>query len=412
MKRTGKHVLMLVENNPYPQDIRVRAEALTLTRSRYEVVVISPRVRGQAWHETVQGVSVYRFPPTIDGHGLLSYAWEFAYSTAAMFLVTLFVLFREGFDVVHAANPPETLVFIGVFYRLLGKRFIFDHHDLSPEMYCAGFGGKRDGLASRILVWLERLSCRMANHIITTNESYKRIEMERAGVPEERITVVRNGPQLSSFPDCEPDPALRQPGKTLFGYVGIMGAHDGVDYLLRALKHLIHDLGRDDFFCFIIGIGPMLKALNQLKTELGLDSHVKLTGWVSQSEKWRILSSVDICVDPDPSNPFNDRSTMIKIAEYMALGKPIVAFDLPENRFTAQEAGLFVPGNDELEFAKALEQLMDDPVRRQTMGAFARRRVDTTLAWSHSEAHLLAAYQAVLQGYEPLRVIQQTAEPE
>jgi glycosyltransferase involved in cell wall biosynthesis len=403
-RNTGNRVLMLVENNPYPQDIRVHAEAVTLKDAGYDVTVIGPARKGEAWQEVIDGIAVYRFPESFGAHGFLGYTWEYAYSSFAMFLVSLWVCVRKGFDVIHAANPPETLVLIAAFYKLFGKRFIFDHHDLSPEMYCAGFGGKPGDPAYHVLLWFERFSCRLADHVIATNESYKRIEMERAGVPEERITVVRNGPHLTSPSTIEADRALREAGKSIIAYVGIMGSHDGLDHLLRALQHLAFDLGRTDFLCLIIGKGPMLEQLKRLKTELGLDPYVTFTGWISEGDKLRYLSSADICVDPDPSNPFNDRSTMIKIAEYMLFSKPIVAFDLPENRFTAQEAGLFVRANDELEFARALAQLMDDPFRREAMGFFGRRRVEAELAWPHSVPHLLAAYRAVLPHKQIQRV--------
>jgi glycosyltransferase involved in cell wall biosynthesis len=388
---------MLVENNPYPQDVRVHAEAVALKNGGYDVTVIGPAQKGQARREVISGIEVYRFRQPAATHGFLGYAWEYAYSTVAIFLISLSVWAGKGFDVIHAANPPETLVLVAAFYKIFGKRFIFDHHDLSPEMYCAGFGGTERDVAYRILLWLERLSCRLADHIIATNESYKRIDIERAGIPANRITVVRNGPEISAS-HIETDKALDRGGKSIIAYVGIMGSHDGLDYLLRSLQHLAFDLGRTDFLCFIIGAGPMLEQLKRLNAELGLDPYVMFTGWISEADKLRYLSSADICVDPDPSNSFNDRSTMIKIVEYMSLGKPIVAFDLPENRFTAQQAGLFVQPNDELEFAKALAQLMDDPSRRKSMGTLGQRRFEAELAWSHSVPYLLAAYRTVLPG--------------
>jgi len=268
-----------------------------------------------------------------------------------------------------------------------------------------------------VLIWLEKLSCRLADHIIATNGSYKEMEMARGGVPAERITIVRNGPDMSRFCPVEPDPALRLSGKIVIVYVGLMGPHDGIDCLLRALRHLVCDLARTDFVCILVGGigGAMLENLKALKTELGLDNFVRFTGWVSEAEKLRYLSSADICVDPDPCNPFNDRSTMIKIAEYMAAGKPIVGFYLRENRFTAQDAGLFVADNNEMEFARALAQLMDNPSRRQAMGTFGRRRVEDELAWSYSVPQLLSVYRRVLAEAQPqpipLQVVSGEAVP-
>jgi len=398
MRKNVGRVLMLVENNSYPRDTRVRSEAEALRGAGYQVSVICPSAKGLVWHESVNGVHVYRFPQNSEAHGFLGYLWEYGFSTVAIFLLSLLVWARDGFDVIHAANPSDTLVFIAAFHKLFGKRFVFDHHDLSPEMYNANFGNRANRVVYHVLVWLEKFSCRLADHVIATNESYKQVEMERSGVPAERITIVRNGPDLRRFPAGDSDPALPSNRKAVIGYVGLMGPHDGIDCLLRALNHLVYSLRRTDFECVLVGgvSESMLNTLNALKTQLGLDDFVRFTGWVSEADKLRYLGSADICVDPDPSNPFNDRSTMIKIAEYMAMGKPVIGFDLPENRFTAQEAGLFVPANDDPAFAQALAALMDDPIRRQVMGAFGRRRVETELAWCYSVPKLISVYRSIL----------------
>jgi glycosyltransferase involved in cell wall biosynthesis len=392
----GSRVLILLENNFYPQDARVRGEAEALVKAGYQVSVICPVGRGQPRCEVVDGVRVYRFPAPPAASGFLGYLWEYGYSLVVTFLISLLVCWRDGFDIIHATNPPDTFVFIAACYKLFGKRFVYDHHDLSPEMYYARFGGKGNRLIYHTLVWLEKLSCRLADHVIATNQSYKTVEMQRGRVPEERITIVRNGPELDRMRLVDPDPELRQKGKTIIGYVGVMGFQDGVDYLLRALQHLVYDLGRTDFFCVIMGKGDAWTDLKELSTQLGLDEYVWLTGRVSDADLIRYLSTADICVDPDPSNPFNDRSTMIKMMEYMALAKPIVAFDLPEHRFTAQAAALYVRPNDEFEFAQALAQLMNAPELRQTMGSFGRQRVEAELAWHHSVPNLLEAYHKVL----------------
>jgi glycosyltransferase involved in cell wall biosynthesis len=401
----GKHVLMLLENSHYPQDTRVSREARALTSAGYQVSVISPAMRGQSWHESLDSVCVYRFPLPLLGNGFLGYLWEYGYSMLTTFVLSLLVYLRKRFDVIHAANPPDTFVLIAAFYKLLGVRFVYDHHDLSPEMYQARLDGRGSRLVYHALILFEKLSCRLADHVIATNQSYRTVEMQRGYVPEERITVVRNGPDLNRFRPTEPDTELRQKGQIIIGYAGIMGFQDGVDYLLRALQHLVYDLGRSDFFCVIIGgIGDARASLKVLATELGLDKYIWFTGWVSNDSYIRYLSTADICVDPDPSNPFNDRSTMIKMLEYMALEKPIVAFDLPEHRYTAQAAALYVRPNDELEFARALAELMDDPVRRQAMGLFGRRRIETQLAWCYSVPPLLDAYRAVLSRMDGKRV--------
>ena len=392
-----RRVLMLLENNCYPQDYRVRQEARVLTDAGYQVTVISPAQPGRRWRETIDGVYVYRYPALREASGFMGYLFEYGYSTVAMFILSLFVYLREGFDVIHTANPPDTLVLVAAVYKLLGKRFVYDHHDLVPELYDAIFPDRGNRLMHRVLLVLEKLSLRYADHVIATNQSYKALEMERGGVPAERITIVRNGPELGDR-RVEPDPGLRQRGRTIIGYVGVMGFQDGVDYLIRALHHLVHDLGRTDVLCVLIGgLGSAQPGLKQLAKQLGLDDYVWFTGFVSDADVERYLASADICVDPDPSNPFNDRSSMTKMPEYMARGKPIVAFDLPEHRFTAQAAAIYVRPNDELEFARALAQLMDDPARRQTMGALGRRRVETELAWHYSAQNLVEAYRRLFR---------------
>lgn len=394
-KSARKRILMLLENNPFPQDTRVRQEAAALHEAGYQVSVIGPKGPGQSWRENFNGVQVYRFWAPNDANGLLGYLWEYGYSMAAVFLLSLVVLSRDGFDVVHAHNPPDTFVFIGAFYKLLGKRFVFDHHDLAPEMYCARFEGHGSSLLYHTLIALEKWSCRLADRVITTNQSYKRMAMKRARIAAERIIIVRNGPDMERIKPVEPDPELRAPGKLLIGYMGIMGVQDGVDYLLRALRHLAYGLARDDFLCILIGEGNAWNSMKQLATELHLDAYVRFTGRLSDADLIRYLAAVDICVDPDPLNPFNDRSTMIKMTEYMALGKPIVAFDLAEHRFTAQAAAVYVRCNDEKGFARSLARLMDDPARREAMGACGRQRIEKELAWHHSIPKLLEAYRGV-----------------
>jgi glycosyltransferase involved in cell wall biosynthesis len=384
---------MLLENNPFPQDGRVRREANTLVEDGHQVAVICPREAGQKWQEVINGVAVYRFPGPPEASGFLSYVLEYGYATAVMFFISLYVLLHQGFDVVHTHNPPDTLVFIAGFHKLLGKRFVYDHHDLSPEMYQALFDGFRNPLIYKILLWLEKLSCRLADHVIATNGSYKDVEMARNGVPQERITIVRNGPDLDRLKAVAVDASLRQSGKFTLCYVGDMGHHDGVDYLLRALKYLAEELDRSDFFCTLVGGGDAHAGLKLLAEKLKLSDYVLFTGPVPHTEVARYLSAADICVAPEPSNNYNDRSTMIKMTEYMAIGKPIVAFDLPEHRVTAQEAALYAEPNSEFDFARKIVLLMGDPERRQRMGRIGEERIRTELAWSFQKEYLLKAYR-------------------
>lgn len=398
MKTLAGSVLMLLENGPYPQDSRVRLEARSLAAAGYRVSVICPSARGQPYREMLDGVHVYRFPAPPPANGFLGYLWEYGYSMVATFVLSLLIFLYEGFDVLHAHCPPDTFVFIAAFYKLFGKRFVYDHHDLAPELYCARFGDSGNRLVYQALVLLEKLSCRFADHVIAANQSYKTVEMQRGRVPDERITIVRNGPDLNGLRLAKPDPGLRQEEKTIIGYVGVMGTQDGVDYLLRALQYLVYDLGRTDSFCVLVGAGDALPGLRSLTEQLRLADYVLFTGWVEYTEVARYLGAVDICVAPEPSNAYNDRSTAIKMMEYMAFGKPIVAFDLPEHRFTAQEAAVYARPNDELDFAQQIASLMDDPERCKEMGQTGRERIETELAWSYQEKCLLEAYAAINLG--------------
>jgi glycosyltransferase involved in cell wall biosynthesis len=305
------------------------------------------------------------------------------------------VFARGGFDVIHAHCPPDAFALIAAFYKLLGKRFVYDHHDLSPELYLAKFGGSGKDSVHRVLIWLEKLCCRLADHVIATNESYKAVEMQRGRVPEECITVVRNGPDLNTKPSAEPAHNLRPEGKTVLSYVGVMGTQDGVDHLVRALHHLVYDLERRDVRCYLVGRGDAVPRLKRMVMQLGLSDHVVFTGWVDRAEVGRHIGAADICVAPEPSNPYNDRSTAIKVMEYMALGRPIVAFDLPEHRVSAREAALYAVPNDELDFARKIALLMDDPERRRRLGQIGRQRIEEGLAWPFQAKHLLKAYETL-----------------
>jgi glycosyltransferase involved in cell wall biosynthesis len=405
---------MLLENN-YPQDTRVRNEASLLTSAGYQVSVICLRKAGQSPTEIVDDVRVYRVPrlelfqKTPDTKAsLLSLIWlklksflgyllEYLYFTTACLAVSSYVFLRYGFDIIHAHNPPDTLFLVALPFKLLGKKFVFDHHDLCPELYQSRYAAA-PGFFTRLLGIFEWCSLKLADFTIATNESYKTVQVNRARKAPETIFIVRNGPDKTRMTVTPPNPRLRAMNKSILCYIGSLNPQDGVDYLLRSLRHLVYDLKRQDFRCIIMGTGDSLEDLRSLARELRLESYVELPGFVSEEELRSNLAAADICVDPDPSSPLNDVSTWIKIMEYMAYAKPIVSFDLKETRYSAQDAALFVPCNDELAFAKATAKLMDDPALREKMGRFGRERVERELQWSVVSKNLVAAYKFLMNG--------------
>jgi glycosyltransferase involved in cell wall biosynthesis len=403
---------MLVENC-FPADTRVRNEAFTLANNGYQVSVVALRSEGQPAHEVIRGVSVYRIPrltvfeklPESKPTGLRKY-WnklrvltgyvaEYLYFSSACLAMSIYVAFREGFDVIHAHNPPDTLFVVGAFHKLFGKKYIFDHHDLSPELYRSRYK-TQGGAIPTALQLCETASAKLANVVIATNESYRAIDIERNGVKPENVFIVRNGPDLSRVRLLDPDPALKASGKTILGYVGAMNPQDGVDYLLRALVHLRHTLKRTDFYCVLIGDGDSRAELMRDAVELGMSDYVRFTGFIPDDDLVRYLSTTDICLDPNPSSPLNDVSTWIKVMEYMALGKPLISFDLKETRFSAGPAALYVPPNDEAKFAEAIVELMDDPAKRKQMGECGRARVESDFGWHVTSRNLLRAYEYLL----------------
>jgi glycosyltransferase involved in cell wall biosynthesis len=385
---------MVLENNAYPVDTRVCQEAETLAKSSYVVSVICPRRAGQQWRETINGVRVYRFPQVPDGRGAFSYLMEFGYATAVSTLLTLWLWMRWGLDVVHVHNPPDTLFIAGLLARLAGKKLIYDHHDLSPELYLSKFGVANERLY-KMLLRLERWSCRLANRVITVNESYRKIDIERNGLPPERICIVRNGPNLDHLRLYPPDLALVSRGVPLIAYLGNISSQDGVDQLLWALHYLDSNLGHRNWFCIIVGPADNGETLRQLAATLEIMDRVWFMGYLPLKKWLPILSAADICIAPEPSSPLNDKSTMIKVMEYMALGKPVVCYDLPEHRASAGQAALYARPNDALDLARQLALLIEQPELRLRLGAIGRQRVEQQLAWKFSAERLLHIYAEI-----------------
>jgi len=404
---------MLVEN-AYPADSRVRNEAQTLTAEGIKVSIIALGGADEPFRENVKGVDVYRVPrltvfKKLPGaksrlralvgkiQTVAGYFIEYGYFTSACFVLSLYVWATEGIDVVHAHNPPDMLFLVGGFHRLFGKAFVFDHHDLSPELYRSRYRqAAASGIVPAVLTILEKCSLKMANVVIATNESYREIEIQRHGVDPKRIFIVRNGPDLRRVRHVNPDPKLLATKKTILCYLGAMNPQDGLDYMLRALRVLLYDLKRSDFYCVAIGEGDSFEELKAMTQTLRLEDHVRFTGFVPDEEMMRYLSTADICLDPNPSSPLNDVSTWMKVMEYMALSKPVVSFDLKETRRSAAEAAVYVTPNDEPAFAAAIQALMDDPGRRARMGQIGRERIERELGWSITSRNLVSAYDRLL----------------
>jgi glycosyltransferase involved in cell wall biosynthesis len=393
-----KRVLILVENLPSPFDRRVWQEAGALRDAGYTVSIICPTGPGcEKAFEAIDGIHIWRYRLPFEASGALGYLAEYAFALLMTFLLSLRVFFGRGFDIVHACNPPDLFFLLGRFYKLFGRKFVFDHHDANPELYEAKFGSRK-GFYYKLLLLLERLTFCTADISIATNESYKRIATKRGGMPPEKVFVVRSGPSLERMKVLPPDPSLKKGMKYLVGYVGVMGRQEGIDYLLRAAAHIVHDLGRNDVHFGLVGGGTSLEEMRALAAELGLQRHVTFTGRVGDREMLEMLNTADVCVNPDIANEMNDISTMNKIMEYMALGKPIVQFDLAEGRFSAREASLYARRNNAIDLAQKIVELLENPERRHAMGAYGRRRVLEELEWRHEAPKLLAAYEALTAG--------------
>jgi glycosyltransferase involved in cell wall biosynthesis len=387
-----RRVLILVENLPSPFDRRVWQEATTLHANGYGVSIICPTGKGYEKHyEEINGIHIYRYDLPMEAEGAKGYAIEYSAALWHTFRLAWKVKREQGFDVVHACNPPDLLFLIGGFFKLFsGKKFLFDHHDINPELYEAKFG-RRD-FFWKLMVWLERMTFKTADVSIATNESYKKIAIERGGMNPDKVYVVRSGPMLDRLKIIPPVESLKHGRRYLVGYVGVMGKQEGIDLLLQAARHIVKEMGREDVHFGLVGGGTSLDEMKQMAADLGIAEYVTFTGRVPDQDLLEMLNTADVCVNPDVSNEMNDKSTMNKIMEYMALGKPVVQFDLTEGRFSAQEASLYAEKNDPVDMARKIVELLDDPERRARMGEFGRNRVVNELEWDYEAPKLLAAY--------------------
>jgi glycosyltransferase involved in cell wall biosynthesis len=385
-------VLIVVHNLPVPHDRRVWLEATTLERAGYDVTVICPATAGfPRRNEILEGVHIRRFRQPANEAGPAGFMIEFAWSFLAVTALVLRLRRRGRFDVLHVCNPPEIYWPLGrLLRRLDGTRFLFDHHDLAPEMYEAKYHHPRPAI-SRALRWLERMTYRSADRVICTNESYRRIAGARTGTTPDRIQVVRSGPSVERFTLLPPEPGWSKGRKHLLVFLGEIGSQDGVENLIGAVNVLAAQ--RDDFHVLVIGDGPHLPEIRALTSRCGLDELVTFAGRISDDiELSRMLSSATVGVVPDPDTAWSRHSTMNKVVEYLFFGLPVVAFDLLETRVSAGDGAAYARPDDVASFASVIDGLLDDTERRAELGAIGRRRVLEELSWEHSVGPLLDVY--------------------
>lgn len=389
-----KRVLIIVENLPVPFDRRVWAEATTLVDAGYSVSVISPMFDGyEKQYELIEGVHVYRHPICEASDGAFGYLREYAGALMWQMRLALKIWRTRGFDVIHACNPPDLIFLVAMFFKLFGVKFVFDHHDLCPELFETKF--ERRGVFWRLLLVIERLTFALADVSIATNQSYKKIAIDRGRMKPERTFVVRSGPRLDRLEVRPPKAELKNGADILIGYVGVIGHQEGLDLLVDAIDVLRAHYSPAKIHVAVIGAGPALDEIKQLATARGLNDAFTFTGRASDDLMLDILNTADICVNCDRFSVMNDLSTMNKILEYMALAKPIVQFDLHEGRQSAGEASLYARPDDPEDFAAKIAHLIEHPDDRARMGALGRQRILDELSWRHSAPFLLAAYDAV-----------------
>jgi glycosyltransferase involved in cell wall biosynthesis len=393
-----KGVLIIVENLPVPFDRRVWQEATALREAGYTVSVICPKGKGHVLSEEVlDGINIYRHSLPFEASSGPGYLLEYSAALFWEFVLSVKVLWRHGFDVIHACNPPDLIYLIASFYKLLlRKKFIFDQHDLNPELYEVKFGKR--GFFHTLLCHFERRTFRWADASIATNQTFKAIAVARGGMKPEKVWIVKSYPDFTRFKRVEASAAVRGDFKYLVGYVGIIAEQDGVDLLVKAMAHIVQHFGRLDCCCVIIGDGPALESLKTLAVSLSVERYVRFTGYLRGEALMTTLSSMDIGVIPDPPNACNDKLSMNKVFEYMSLGLPFVQFDLPQSRSEAGTAALVADASTPEALATSILQLLDDPAARQRMSAEGRAVATRDFQWANEKQSLLAAYADVLGG--------------
>ncbi len=396
MSGNNRKILIIVENLPVPFDTRVWQEATTLVANGYTVSVISPKGKGyDADEEILDGVHIYRHELPVEGNGAIGYLQEYSYVLKEELRLAKKAYKEVGFDVIHGCNPPDDIFLVAGRFKKYGVKYVFDHHDICPELFEAKFGHK-SGPLYWSQVFFERQTYKHCTFAFVTNESYKKIAIERGGMDPEKVIVLRSGPKLERMRILPPVESIKRGYPYMVGYVGVIGQQEGIEYILEAAKYTKEH--ENNVFWGIVGGGPHLEALRKKAQDMGLDDCVEFTGRAPDQQLLEYLNTADVCVNSDEYNSMNDKSTMNKILEYMALGKPIVQFDLTEGRYSAQEASVYAKRNDAVDMALKIQELLADPERRKKMGEYGRARVVNELSWEHTSKALLEGYEKFFTG--------------
>lgn len=393
MSLTGKHILIIVENLTVPFDRRVWQEATALKDHGAHVSVICPKMKGYTKrYEQIQGIEIYRHPKPPEGQRILAYLMEYSAAIFWQWVYCWKIFFKKRFQVIQGCNPPDLVFLVAAPFKLFGVKYVFDHHDISPELFIAKYSKK--GLMYKILILAEKLTFKVADYCITTNESYKHIAITRGKMPPENIQVVRNGPNLDIFKISSGNNKYKKARNFLVGYVGVIGNQEGLDLLLESVKYIVTT--RQDIQFAVIGNGPELENIKILAKQMNVLQYVDFYGRVSDQDLLDILNTADVCVNPDRPTEMNDLSTMIKIMEYMSLMKPIVQYNLKEGKFSAMEASLYAENSNPHDFANKIMYLMDNMEVRKRMGNCGYQRILNNLSWKIQSAKLVSFYESIL----------------
>jgi len=396
LELTGKKIIIIVENLPLPFDRRVWQEANTLKKYGANIFIICPKGLGaEKKYERINGIHIYRHSLPLEAKNAMGYFFEYSFALFCQWKLLNYIWKKEnGFDIIQACNPPDIIYLVIKKYIKKGVKFVFDHHDINPELYLSKFN-KKD-IYYKLLLYFEFQTFNNAHVVISTNESYKKIALDRGKVDKNKVFIIRSGPDLSRLVISNQNINLKKGKNITIGYVGVIGKQEGIDHLLEALNHLMHSCNYNDFHCYICGSGPALSDMKNYMNKLELDKYVTFTSRIPDKELLEILNTSDICVNPDSWNEMNDKSTMNKIMEYMALGKPIVQYDLKEGRYSAGESSLYAEPNNPLDFAKNIYSLIINPKLRAKMGNIGHKRVHDELQWDIEALKYASIYKNIL----------------